>query len=320
MTPIPCPPVQPPDKSPPVDAPVSPAKTHAVLSGSAVVWAARAVWLAVAVVGGSAIGQALTDHSRSVQITGTVVAWVGWAAAAVALIVPSTIGMTVVRTVVPAGVVIAILAAFRGAGAAEAAVCLGLTMLMCALIGAAEFGQLFAQGSAYGHERRFVLRAPVAFLLPAAVSWCVLCAAAIAGPLTLAAHAWWVGVPVTVLAMVAGWFLGRRFHLLSRRWLVLVPAGLVVHDQLVLSETVMLPRSTIARVGLALADTQAADLTGPAAGHAVEIALREPSTVVLARSRAKPDGTALHVRSVLVAPTRPGRLLSVAAADRLPVG
>ena len=76
----------------------------------------------------------------------------------------------------------------------------------------------------------------------------------------------------------------------------------------------------MASVGLALADTQAADLTGPAAGHAVEIALRDPSTVVLAHTRAKPNGTALHVRSVLVAPTRPGRLLRAAADGRLPVG
>jgi hypothetical protein len=123
-----------------------------------------------------------------------------------------------------------------------------------------------------------------------------------------------------LVALAAGWFLGRRFHVLSRRWLVLVPAGLVIHDQLVLAETAMLPRASLASLGLALADTQAADLTGPAAGHAVEVALVDATTVVLAATRAKPGGTALHVRSLLVAPSRPGRLLQVAAADHLPVG
>jgi hypothetical protein len=305
VTPIPCPPVQPRDKS---------------LAATGVVWGARAVWLAVAVLGGSAIGQALADHSRAVQLTGTIVSWVAWAAVAVAIVIPSTVALTIVRSVVPAGVVVAVVAAIDGADTSDGAACIGLTVLMCALVGAAEFGQVFAQGSAYGDERRFVLRAPVAFLLPSIVSWCVLCAAAVSGPLLLSARVWWLGVPVTIAAVAAGWFLGRRFHVLSRRWLVLVPAGLVVHDQLVLAETVMLPRASLAGLGLALTDTQAADLTGPAAGHAVEVSLRDATTVVLAPTRAKPTGTALHVRSVLLAPSRPGRFLRAAAVDRFPVG
>jgi hypothetical protein len=284
------------------------------------VWGARVVWLVAAVFGGAAVGQALADHSRAVQLTGTFVAWAGWAAVALAIVVPSTIGLTIVRSLAPTGVVVAIVAAFAGADAASVAVCLGATLAMTALIGAAEFGQVFAQGSAYGHERRFPLRPPVAFMLPAAVLWCVWCAAAIAGPLLVAAGTWWAGAPLTLLAIAGVWFLGRRFHLLSRRWVVLVPAGLVLHDHLVVTETVMWPHTSLASIGLALADTQAADLTGPAAGHAVEVALLEASTVVLAPTRTKPTGTTLHVRSVLVAPTRPGRLLREAAAQRLPVG
>ncbi len=54
------------------------------------------------------------------------------------------------------------------------------------------------------------------------------------GPLALAARAWVPGVLLTAAAVALGWFLGRRFHRLARRWLVLVPAGVVVHDHLVL--------------------------------------------------------------------------------------
>ena len=43
-------------------------------------------------------------------------------------------------------------------------------------------------------------------------------------------------------------------------------------------------------------------------------------TVVLAPTRATPSGQALHVRAVLVAPTRPGRLLAEAARRGFPVG
>ncbi len=62
----------------------------------------------------------------------------------------------------------------------------------------------------------------------------------------------------------------------------------------------MVRRGDVAAVGLALAGTEAADFTGPAAGHAVEVALGSMVTVVLARRPATPKGTA-HVRSFLVA-------------------
>jgi hypothetical protein len=155
----------------------------------------------------------------------------------------------------------------------------------------------------------------VPYIVPAVVSWAVLCACAIAGPLALAARAWAVGVPLSIAAAGLAWFLGRRFHRLARRWLVVVPAGFVIHDHVVLAETAMFPRGSVASVALALAGTEAADLTGLAAGHAMEIALHGTETVVLAPTRAAPGGTALHVRAVLLAPSRPGRAL-VAAAER----
>ena len=101
---------------------------------------------------------------------------------------------------------------------------------------------------------------------------------------------------------------------------MVVPVGLVIHDQLVLAETLMLRRQEIAGVRLAPGDTQAADLTGPAAGHAVEISTVEPVTALFAATPKQPRGTAIHLTACLVSPTRPGLALSAAAARRLPVG
>ena len=283
-------------------------------------WGARLSWLALAVLGGAAIGDALSGHVRAVQLTGTVGAWVGWGVVALAMLVPSTVSLTVVRTVVPAGLVVSIIAAIESDDTAARIACVALAVLAATFVATGELGQLFAQGSAYGDERRFVLRPPLAYLVPAVISWCALCAAAISGPLLLASGAWAIGVALTALAAVMGWFLGRRYHRLARRWLVLVPAGIVVHDHLVLAETAMFPRATLAHIGLALEGTEAADLTGPAAGMAVEIALRDVPTVVLAPTRTAARGTALHVRSVLVAPSRPGRVLAEAVRRNFPVG
>jgi len=291
-----------------------------VLEGRAVMWLARVSWLLFALVGGAAFGQALAPHSRPVQAVGTSLAWVAWGAVTAALLVPSTVSLTVVRSVVPAAVVAAVAAAFGTDDPLAAVAAVGLALLSAAFVLGGGFGEVFAQASAYGDERRFPLRPPVAFLVPTVVSWMVLCTCAIVGPLALAARAWFVGVPLTAAALGLGWFLGRRFHRLSRRWLVLVPAGVVIHDQLVLSETAMFQRSAVESVGLAFEGTEAADLTGPAAGNAIEIGLREMATVVLAPTREKPNGTALHVRSMLVAPTRPGRALLGIADRRLPIG
>jgi hypothetical protein len=101
---------------------------------------------------------------------------------------------------------------------------------------------------------------------------------------------------------------------------VLVPAGVVVHDHVALAETVMFRAAVVSRVRLALADTQAADLTGPAGGHAIEVTVSESTTVVLAGTRSAPGGTALHALAVLVAPTRPGNVLRAAGEQSLPVG
>ena len=284
-------------------------------------WAARASWVLLAVAGGGAFGDALAPHSRPVQIVGTVCLWVGWAAVTTAMVIPSVVSLTVVRSIVPGAVVLGVAAAVQASSTmAGSSVCVALAMTSLALVTSGELGRYFVQASAYGDEQRFPLRPPLSFLIPTVVSWCVLCTSAAVGPLALAAGGWWVGVPLTAASPVMGWFLGRRFHRLSRRWLVLVPAGVVVHDQLVLAETAMFPAATVAGIGLALADTEAADLTGPAPGNAIEITVRDMGTAVLAPTRDKPGGTALHVGAVLVAPTRPGAVLRAAAARALPVG
>lgn len=287
--------------------------------GTVAVWVARLAWVAVAVLGGGCFGEALADRSRGVQVVATAALWVGWGAVALALAVPSTVGLTVARTGAPIGVVAALVAATTAQAPASGAFAVGTAAIATAAIGSGELGQVFAQGSAYGHELRFVLRPPAWTVLPLVVSWAVLCALVILAPLTWGAQAWIPALLVTGGATVLGWVLLRRFHRLARRWLVLVPAGLVIHDHLVLGETVMLRTASLSELGLALDGTDAADLTGPAGGHAVEVVLRDHETIVFAPTRATPNGSAIHARAVLVAPTRPGRFLAAAGARGLPV-
>jgi hypothetical protein len=238
--------------------------------------------------------------------------WLVWGTGVVALMVPSALGLTIMRMVVALASGAAVLSWASGARPIAGACFLGAALICGLLVGGAGFGQSCVQASAYGDERRFLLRPPAAFLLPVATAGLAWTAAMLAAPLLLASEKWIPGVVVAIVAVFLTWLLIPRFNALSRRWLVFVPAGVVVHDQLVLGETLMVSRPDLVGIELALADTDAADFTGPAAGHAVEISIRSMATVLLAPTKAKPRGTALHVQSFIVAPTRPGLVLLAA--------
>ena len=121
--------------------------------------------------------------------------------------------------------------------------------------------------------------------------------------------------------MATTWVLPSRWHQLSRRWFVVVPAGLVVHDPVVLAETVMVLRPRITRIGLVgpARGNGAFDMTGPTPGVAVGIVVDEMITVTLAPRPKSPRGTAVHLSAFLVAPSRPGAVLREVARRRLPV-
>jgi len=284
-------------------------------------WGARLAWLAAAVVGGRAIGDAVAERSDPVQLVATIGAWAAWAVGALALAVPGLVTLTVVRAVVPGAVVAAGIALVAGASGGSVLALAVPAIVAAVLVGAADTGRVYVQASAYGDEERFPLRPPLGYLAATVLSWSVWVAAVIAAPLAWAARSWIVAVVATVIAAVATWLLPRRWHQLSRRFLVAVPAGLVVHDPLVLADTLMLRRRQIVELGLAdpRRPSGALDLTGPTPGLAVTITLDETATVVLAPRPATPRGRAIHLRALLVAPSRPGAVLRAAAGRRLPV-
>jgi hypothetical protein len=293
-----------------------------VLAG-AVLWGARLSWLAVAVVGGRAVGDVLAGRSDAVQVVGVVGSWAGWAAGAVALVVPSVVTLTLLRAVVPGAVAVTVAVLCFG-GDAEDGLLLGVPAAVATLlVASAEVGRPYLQASAYGDERRFGLRPPLGYLAACVVTWLAWITALIAALLALAAGAWFGAVPAVVVAILGALTLPRRWHQLSRRWLVFVPAGLVVHDAVVLDETLMLPRRRIVAVsanelGHGTAGG-AVDLTGPTPGLAVEITLDAATSVTLARRPSERRGRQVAVSALLLSPTRPGAVLREAERRRLPV-
>jgi hypothetical protein len=282
-------------------------------------WVARAAWLAVALAGGAAVDAAVTDRSDAVRWTATVGGWSIWGVCAAALVIAAVRSLTAIRLLAPLALG-ATLAAGLGGATAVQLIGLGIpAFVTVAAVFSAEFGRTYVQASAYGDEQRLLLRAPVAAGTAAIVMWTIWAAVLLAGPLLLAARSWVAGAILTFIAVAITALVTPSWHRLSRRWLVFVPAGLVLHDPVVLHDTVMLRTDQVRSIRLAPADTQSADLTGPASGYALEVATSETITAVFAATPQERNGRAIHLSAFLVCPSRPGRALEVAGERRLPV-
>jgi hypothetical protein len=280
----------------------------------------RAAWVGVLVLGAPAVEAASDGRPAAIDDVARFGGGAVWLIGVAALAVPAVTTLTFARVVVPLSVPVALVAWAAGAGTAEAVAFVVAAVIATGIVLSAELGRSFVQASAYGDEDRYPLRPPLAYLIAATVTWLLWAAATIAGPLLLADRRWIGGSACSLAAIALTWWGRPRWHKLTRRWFVLVPVGVVVHDDLVLAETLMVRRHELAGLRLAPADTQAADLTGPATGHAVEVLTRQAVTAILAATPAQPRGTAIHLTGGLVSPTRPGRLLEAAKARRLPVG
>ena len=238
------------------------------------------------------------DASRSVSWVLLTWGWLLWTSVGASLLVPSPMSLTIVRIIVPLSVVVSI------AGSQPLAIfCSVVALIICA---SPVFVDAMVQGGAYGDESRFALRTPLPYVVPAVIAWLLYTAALIGGSLLLAAQQYIVGAVLVVIGILLSRTIPQRLHRLARRWLVLVPVGIVVHDHLVLHETIMAPSAKILSVARTSDVGEAADLTGGVLGERITIALTEADKVILSKITAKALGTteALHVKMFCIAPRR----------------
>jgi hypothetical protein len=248
--------------------------------------------------------------------------WAGWVTVLFATLLPSPTTLTVVRLLTPGAIAATVAAAVTGAGPVAAVAAIGLAVLIAIGAGTAEVGWIFVQAGAYGDETRFLLRPPGPLLAgPVELAWIVLALTVGTGPLLLAARIWIVGLVVTAAAVALAIVLAPRFHRLSLRWFVFVPAGVVVRDPLVLTDTAMFRRPDVQGLRLALAGTDATDLTARALGPAVEVDLVGAGMITLggAFTDQAAAGGSVAMGSFIVSPSRPGRLLAEAKHRAYPV-
>jgi hypothetical protein len=279
-------------------------------------WPTRLTWAILPLLMGPTLADGLGGVSRPVQLVASVGLWAGWAAVLVATLIPATTSLTVVRLATPAAVVTAVAATV--AGGVEPLDVVGLTSALVAALAAFSpvTADVFVDGSSYGDERRMSLRVAAPLLVgPIELMWVAVAAGVVAGPLLLAARQWLAGAVALPVGLLLAQWGTRVLHTLSRRWLVFVPAGLVVHDPLALAQPVLVPRSLLRSFGPAPADTDALDLTNGALGLALELQVEEPLTLTVVRGRGQTGSVTTD--KLLVTPSRPGAVLAEARQRRL---
>ena len=278
----------------------------------------RAAWVVLPLALGPAVAEALHDLSPGPRSTASTALWLLWAVGLTVTLVPLPVTLTALRLGVPALAAVALWSAPAGTDAFRTTAGLAATTLVVAVAFSASTSDRFVDGASYGDERRFLLRTPgpVVLMLGPMATLAALAGLAI-GPVLLLDARWVagglavaLGVPTTALAV-------RALHRLSRRWIVLVPAGLVLHDHLALAEPTLLQRAGLARIGPAAVDTDAADFTQQARGLALEVRCREPHDVLPAGRGRTTEVAAIE--AFLCSPNRPDVVLDEAGRRRLPV-
>jgi len=279
-------------------------------------WLVVALWSVTPLVVGDLLDSAVDDTALRWFVA--VGAWAVWATTLTASLIRLPIALTVLRLGTSAGLTAAVFGG-TGADASAAANALGIVVPAVAFLLAmsADVGALFVDGASYGDERRFPLRPPVMLVVGAIpVAWAVLICGAAGGPLLLASQQWVAGSIAILLGWPAALAAFRALHGLSRRWLVFVPAGVVIHDFLTSREPFLMTRAAVAEFGPAAADeTLAGDLfidgTQNAAGIVLMIDLHDAVDVVPRPPRGQPFQVT-KVKKVAFVPSRPGAVIAEA--------
>lgn len=261
---------------------------------------------------GAGVGELLDDRSASVQITGTAVAWVVWCAVVIASFISHPITLTVLRigTPVVAGFIVFVAVTQGSSGSQIIGAAVGVAILLLSF--SAEIGGIYVQASAYGDEKRFALRPPVVLIAPVSLSVLLADLSILGLPMLVAARNWAVAIIALIGFFISVKYLLPRIHLLSRRWLVFVPAGIVVHDEIVLSINLMIRKQDLLQMRLARDNSAAADLSALTWGVPLELSFNKPLDVSLTAIGAKhlKAVSAIHAQSVLIAASRPGSVLN----------
>jgi hypothetical protein len=246
--------------------------------------------------------------------------WAAWAAGLLALLAPRPWGTTLLRTVAP---LLALASVFTvtSTGTVSAIAAVATTVLAAVLACSEPVTAAAGNALAYGDEVRYPMRIPTPLALgPVPLAVLVAGCGAVVGPLLLADANFVAGIPLTIIGLPVALLVVRALHALSRRWVVMVPAGVTLVDSLTLVDPVLLSRDFIAamrRVPATSLGGSVLDIRLGSISGGIEIELEEPAQFTRRQGRA--TGTLVEAEVIATSVARPRALLAQADARHIRV-
>ena len=286
------------------------------------VWTARVAWIVLPFTNGAALGDVIQPWARAPETVAAILLWAAWFAGLVALLTPRPWGFTTLRVVAPCALTISVISAWSAPGP-TAALAIVFAAIATATALSSPIAHASAASTAYGPERRFPLRAPLSLLAgPLPLSVAIVAAGIASGPLLLANRDYIAGAIALVVGVPIVAALIRSLAALDHRWIVLVPAGLVVVDPLTFPDPVLLPREHIASLGRVARGARAR-----ATPDHAEILVGGPGPLLLTchehgtfLRRSGRDRASVEADRLRLTPLRPGLVLAAAGDHRIAVG
>ena len=244
-------------------------------------WCARGTWVVLPVTTGNAIADALDGWSTGPARVAAVLVWVAWAAGVLALLAPRPRGLTLLRVVGPLGLV-CVAVSLTSASTASGVIAIASMTLADVCVLSSAVAAASGNALAYGDEVRFPMPVPTPLLFgPVPIAIALVGAGGAAGPLLLADGRIVAGLAAVVSGVPVALLVIRSLDALSRRWVVVVPAGIALVDPLTLADPVLLRREAITRMSRAPASPRPAGILDLRLGTLVggiEIGLAHPES------------------------------------------
>lgn len=273
----------------------------------------RVIWISLPLLCGPSLADSLNDFKLLLRTTVSISLWTFWVLILLSTLIATPISLAIIRIGAPAAAALSLWSALETSGSVSGIIGLAASAIAACVALSAPLGDKFSDGASYGDERRFLLRAPgPVLLLLGPLAWLTSVAGLTVGPILLLNKNFLLGSLISLCGFPLAALASNAIYQLGKRWLVLVPAGILLHDHLSVGDPTLIPRNQLANFSPAKVETNALDLSQNSFGLSLEIQCLTPLSMMLRTGTRKTTNETSIVESFLINPVRPNVLLAEA--------
>jgi hypothetical protein len=273
----------------------------------------RVIWISLPLLCGPSLADSFNDFKLLLRTTVSISLWTFWVLILLSTLIATPISLAIIRIGAPAAAALSLWSALETSGSVSGIIGLAASAIAACVALSAPLGDRFSDGASYGDERRFLLRAPgPVLLLLGPLAWLTSVAGLTVGPILLLNKNFLFGSLISLCGFPLAALASNAIYQLGKRWLVLVPAGILLHDHLSVGDPTLIPRNQLANFSPAKVETNALDLSQNSFGLSLEIKCLTPLSMMLRTGTRKTTNETSIIESFLINPVRPNVLLAEA--------